>query len=276
MMTKKIWNLFDLQGRTAVVTGGSGILCGEMARALGRAGASVVVMARGREAVEVVARDIRDEGGEALALACDVLDERALTQAREQIVNHFGGLDILVNGAGGNNPEATTSAERTFFDLEIDALRSVLDLNFLGTFLPAKIFGELLAEQGKGSIVNISSAASFHPMTRVPAYAAAKAAINNFTEWLAVYMAQEYAGQIRVNAIAPGFFIAQQNHDLLVQPDGQWTERGQKILDHTPAGRFGEPRDLVGALLWLVSDASCFVTGTVISVDGGFNAYPGV
>ena len=275
-MRTNVRDLFDLKEKTAVVTGGSGVLCGEMARALGRAGANVVVMARNFEAVELVAREIRDQGGEALPVACDVLDEQALTTARQEILAHFGGLDILVNGAGGNRPEATTGGERTFFDLDIAGGRAVFDLNFLGSLLPAKIFGELFAQQGRGSIVNISSAASFHPMTRVPAYAGAKAAINNFTEWLAVYMAQEYSGKIRVNAIAPGFFIAQQNHDLLIQPDGALTERGQKIIDHTPMGRFGEPQDLVGALLWLVSDASCFVTGTVVNVDGGFNAYSGV
>ncbi|MCK9526769.1 MAG: SDR family oxidoreductase [Limnochordia bacterium] len=269
-------NLFDLKGKTAVITGGSGVLCGEMARALGKAGVKVVVMARRLEAVERVAEDIRAAGGTALALACDVLDAQALTKAREEIVTQFGGMDILVNGAGGNRPEATTSQERTFFELDFDSVRAVFDLNFLGSFLPTQIFGQLLAQKGKGSIVNISSAASFHPMTRVPAYAGAKAAINNFTEWLAVYLAEEFGGEIRVNAIAPGFFIGQQNYSLLIQPDGELTERGRKIVDHTPMGRFGEPGDLIGALLWLVSDASSFVTGTVVNVDGGFNAYPGV
>ena len=275
-MMGNISGLFDLKGRTAVVTGGSGVLCGEMSRALGRAGANVVVLARGKDAVQAVVDDIRQAGGQALGLTCDVLDEQALLAARKQVVDYYGGLDILVNGAGGNRAGATTNQDRSFFSLEMDAVRAVFDLNFLGSFLPAKVFGALLAEQGQGAIVNISSAASFHPMTRVVAYSGAKAAINNFTEWLAVYMAQEYSGQIRVNAIAPGFFIAEQNHALLIGPGGELTERGKKILDHTPMARFGEPGDLVGALLWLVSDASRFVTGTVISVDGGFGAYSGV
>lgn len=275
-MANNTWELFDLAGKTALVTGGSGVLCGEMARALGRAGANVVVMARRLQGVERVVREIRAEGGVALPLACDVLDEDGLEVARDEILKQFGGLDILVNGAGGNRPEATTSQERTFFDLDTAGVRGVFDLNFLGSLLPAKVFGELLVQKGEGSIVNISSAASFHPMTRVVAYAGAKAAINNFTEWLAVYMAQEFSSRIRVNALAPGFFLAEQNHDLLIRPDGTLTERGQKIIDHTPMGRFGEARDLVGALLWLVSDASRFVTGTVVVVDGGFNAYSGV
>lgn len=275
-MANNTWELFDLAGKTALVTGGSGVLCGEMARALGRAGANVVVMARRLQGVERVVREIRAEGGVALPLACDVLDEDGLEVARDEILKQFGGLDILVNGAGGNRPEATTSQERTFFDLDTAGVRGVFDLNFLGSLLPAKVFGELLVQKGEGSIVNISSAASFHPMTRVVAYAGAKAAINNFTEWLAVYMAQEFSSRIRVNALAPGFFLAEQNHDLLIRPDGTLTERGQKIIDHTPMGRFGEANDLVGALLWLVSGASRFVTGTVVVVDGGFNAYSGV
>ena len=271
-----IWSLFEIKGKTAVVTGGSGVLCGEMARALARAGAQVVVIARRQEGIQAVVSEIEAEGGRALGLVADVLDEKRLLEARDEILDHFGSLDILVNGAGGNRPGATTSHERTFFDLGFGDLRSVFELNFLGTLLPSKIFAEPMAKRGEGVIVNISSAASFHPMTRVVAYSGAKAAINNFTEWLAVHMAQEYSPKIRVNAIAPGFFIAEQNHSLLIQPDGSLTERGQKILDHTPMARFGEAADLVGALLWLVSDASRFVTGTVVSVDGGFNAYAGV
>lgn len=271
-----IWSLFEIKGKTAVVTGGSGVLCGEMARALARAGAQVVVIARRQEGIQAVVSEIEAEGGRVLGLVADVLDEKRLLEARDEILDHFGSLDILVNGAGGNRPGATTSHERTFFDLGFGDLRSVFELNFLGTLLPSKIFAESMAKRGEGVIVNISSAASFHPMTRVVAYSAAKAAINNFTEWLAVHMAQEYSPRIRVNAIAPGFFIAEQNHSLLIQPDGSLTERGQKILDHTPMARFGEAADLVGALLWLVSDASRFVTGTVVSVDGGFNAYAGV
>lgn len=273
---KNVWSSFDITGKTAVVTGGSGVLCGEMARSLGQAGANVVVLARRQAGIEEVVKEIKAAGGQALGLAADVLSEEALIKTREQIISEFGTVDILVNGAGGNHPGATTTAEQTFFDLKFRDIESVFALNFLGTLLPSQIFGELMTKKGEGVIVNISSAASFHPMTRVVAYAGAKAAINNFTEWLAVYMAQEYSPEIRVNAIAPGFFIAEQNHALLLQPDGTLTERGQKIINNTPMGRFGEPSDLIGALLWLVSDASRFVTGTVVNVDGGFNAYSGV
>lgn len=273
---KNVWQSFDITGKTAVVTGGSGVLCGEMARSLGHAGANVVVMARRKEGIQEIVKDIETAGGHALGLAADVLDENALRQAREKIVDHFGTIDILVNGAGGNRPGATTTDKQTFFDLNFQDIESVFALNFLGTLLPSQIFGELMAEKGEGSIVNVSSAASFHPMTRVVAYAGAKAAVNNFTEWLAVYMAQEFSAGIRVNAIAPGFFIAEQNHALLLKPDGKLTERGGKIISNTPMARFGEPGDLVGALLWLVSDASSFVTGTIVNVDGGFNAYSGV
>lgn len=272
----KVDQSFDIAGRTAVVTGGSGVLCGEMARGLGRAGANVVVLARDHERIKSMVDQIKDSGGQALGIAADVLNQQDLLLAREQILSHFGTLDILVNGAGGNRPGATTSDEQSFFDLPFADVSSVFNLNFLGTFLPSQIFGSAMANQGQGVIINTSSASSFHPMTRVVAYSAAKAAINNFTEWLAVYMAQEYSRSIRVNAIAPGFFIAEQNRALLVQPDGQYTERAQKILANTPMGRFGKPDDLVGTLLWLVSDASKFVTGTVVNVDGGFNAYSGV
>lgn len=273
---KRVFSSFEISGKTAIVTGGSGVLCGEMARALGQAGANVVVMARREEGIVAVVKDIETAGGSALGLAVDVLDESALRHARDTIISRFGTIDILVNGAGGNRPGAMTSPERTFFELNYGDIQAVFDLNFLGSLLPSQIFGEIMAEKGEGVIVNISSAASFHPMTRGVAYAGAKAAINNFTEWLAVYMAQEYSGRIRVNAIAPGFFIAEQNHALLLQPDGELTERGKKIITNTPMARFGEASDLVGALLWLVSDASRFVTGTVVNVDGGFNAYSGV
>lgn len=266
----------DIAGKTAVVTGGSGVLCGEMALGLAKAGSKVVILARNQAKIDEVVERIRQEGGKAIGIASDVLDEQALISARDQILNEFGRIDILINGAGGNHPAATTNVEQSFFDLKFDAVSDVFALNFLGTFLPSQVFGAVMAEQKEGVIINISSAASFHPMTRVVAYSAAKAAINNFTEWLAVYMAQEHSPAIRVNAIAPGFFIADQNYKLLVQPDGEYTQRGKQILANTPQNRFGEPVDLVGALLWLVSDGSRFVTGTVINVDGGFNAFSGV
>ena len=266
----------DIAGKTAVVTGGSGVLCSEMARALAKAGCNVVVLALNQAKIDEVVAEIRELGGNAIGIAADVLSAEALAAARDQIVKEFGRIDILVNGAGGNHPSATTNQEQSFFDLDFGAVKDVFALNFLGTFLPSQVFGEVMAKQEDGVIINISSAASFHPMTRVVAYAAAKAAVNNFTEWLAVYMAQEVSPNIRVNAIAPGFFIAEQNYRLLVNPDGSYTQRGQQILSNTPMGRFGEPKDLIGALLWLVSDASRFVTGSVVVVDGGFNAYSGV
>ena len=266
----------DIAGKTAVVTGGSGVLCSEMARALAKAGCNVVVLAVNQAKIDEVVAEIRELGGNAIGIAADVLSAEALAAARDQIVKEFGRIDILVNGAGGNHPSATTNQEQSFFDLDFGAVKDVFALNFLGTFLPSQVFGEVMAKQEDGVIINISSAASFHPMTRVVAYAAAKAAVNNFTEWLAVYMAQEVSPNIRVNAIAPGFFIAEQNYRLLVNPDGSYTQRGQQILSNTPMGRFGEPKDLIGALLWLVSDASRFVTGSVVVVDGGFNAYSGV
>lgn len=268
--------LFNISGQTAIVTGGSGVLCGEMAKALGRAGANVVVLARDIVRINAVVQEIESLGGVALGLQADVLDQDSLINVKDKVLARFGSIEILVNGAGGNRPKATTNLDQTFFDLPLQDLKAVFDLNFLGSLLPSQIFGSSMADSGKGVIVNISSASSFHPMTRVVAYSGAKAAINNFTEWLAVYMAQEYSSAIRVNAIAPGFFIAEQNHSLLVQPNGEYTERGNRILTNTPMARFGEPEDLVGTLLWLVSDASKFVTGSIISVDGGFNAYSGV
>src|SRR5690554_5396094 len=267
---------FKIDGKVAVVTGGSGVLCGEMARALAAGGAKVAVLARNQEKIDQVVASIETSGGTAIGVAADVLDEQALQNASDRVMAEFGRIDILVNGAGGNHPSATTNQEQSFFDLDFGAVKDVFALNFLGTFLPSQVFGEVMAKQEDGVIINISSAASFHPMTRVVAYAAAKAAVNNFTEWLAVYMAQEVSPNIRVNAIAPGFFIAEQNYRLLVNPDGSYTQRGQQILSNTPMGRFGEPKDLIGALLWLVSDASRFVTGSVVVVDGGFNAYSGV
>ena len=275
-MSVQVYEQFNIAGRTAVVTGGSGVLCGTMARALAAAGCRVAVLGRTPAKVDRMVERITSEGGEAIGVTADVLDEEAIKAARDQVLEAFGRVDILINGAGGNRAEAITSADKTFFDLELWAIREILDLNLLGSVIPTRVFGAVMAEQGSGSIVNISSAASFRPMTRVMPYAAAKAAINNFTEWMAVYMAQEFSPNIRVNAIAPGFFIADQNRDLVIKPSGEYTERGQLIVDHTPMGRFGEAEELVGTLIWLVSDASRFVTGSVVVVDGGFKAYPGV
>ncbi|MFN8531533.1 MAG: SDR family oxidoreductase [Anaerolineae bacterium] len=270
--------LFDLTDRVAVITGGSGVLGSALSRGLAAAGASVVVLARTENKVAALADSINAAGGKALAVTADVLDKPGLETAAQQIMARYGHIDILINGAGGNKPEATAIAgQRPFFDVPQDALQWVFDLNLMGTLLPSQVFGRVMAEQKRGVIVNVSSMAAFSPLTRVVAYAAAKAAINNFTQWLAVTMARDYSPDIRVNAIAPGFFMGDQNRYLLVdEASGELTARGKQIIDHTPMGRFGDPADLVGTLLWLVSDASRFVTGVVVPVDGGFNAYSGV
>ena len=269
--------LFGLPGKVAAVTGGGGVLCGTMSRALGRIGAKVAVLDLFEEAAQRVADDIVNEGGEAIAVQCDVLDRASLEAARDVVLARFGRLDILINGAGGNKKQATTSPDLPFFDLPADAVRWVFELNLLGTLLPSQVFGRLMAEQGEGCILNISSMSAFRPLTRIPAYSAAKAAVSNFTQWLAVHMAQEYSPNIRVNALAPGFFLTAQNRFLLTDgATGELTPRGRTIIDHTPLGRFGDPEDLLGTLLWLLSPASAFVTGIVVPVDGGFSAFSGV
>ena len=270
-------SLFNLGHQTAVITGGSGVLGRAMARALAQAGARVAVLSRRAEACEEVAANIRTQGGEAIGVACDVLDRAALEDAAVQVVTAFGPVDILVNGAGGNQPPATVSPENSFFDLPASAIDDVFGLNFKGTFQSCQVFGRAMAERKQGSIVNIVSVASLRPLTRVVAYGAAKAAVVNFTQWLAVHIAQTYSPNLRVNAIAPGFFLTEQNRFLLTDAQtGALTTRGQSILAHTPRGRFGAPEDLIGTLLWLVSPASTFVTGIVVPVDGGFSAFSGV
>ena len=272
-----IQQLFSLQGETAVVTGGSGQLGKALALALALAGAKVVVMGRRLEPCQQVAEAIRAADGQAMAVACDVLDRAALERAAEEIASAFGPVDILVNGAGGNQSQATTTAERTFFDLELQTVEQVMAGNFSDTFQCCQVFGRAMAERGQGRIVNIASMSGIRPLTRVPAYSAAKAALANFTQWLAVYMAQEYSPRIRVNALAPGFFLTEQNRYLLLEAEtGEPTPRTQSILAHTPMGRLGTPDDLPGTLLWLVSPAAAFVTGIVVPVDGGFSAFGGV
>jgi NAD(P)-dependent dehydrogenase (short-subunit alcohol dehydrogenase family) len=269
--------LFNIQGHTAVITGGSGGLGSVMARALAAAGVRVAVISLHGTSSAKVVETIRADGGEAFGIACDVLDRAALERAREEILRSFSSIDILINAAGGNQPGATTSHEVSFFDLDRQAVDTVFDLNFAGTFQSCQVFGRSMVEQGYGCIVNIASMNALRPLTRIPAYSAAKAAVANFTQWLAVHMAQEYSVQIRVNAIAPGFFLTEQNRFLLTEAEtGTMTPRGQTIIDHTPMGRLGAPEDLVGTLLWLVSPASAFITGTVIPVDGGFSAFSGV
>lgn len=281
-------NFTDLKGKVAVVIGGGGVLCSDMALALGKTGAKVAVLDLKQEAAEAVADRIRQEGGEALALAADALDRASLEAAAIAVQDRLGACDILVNGAGGNHPKGTTTRETqsmedflradpgvvSFFDLQEAGIRRVFDLNFLGALLPTQVFARQMIGRKGCSILNISSMNAFRPLTKIPAYSAAKAALSNFTQWLAVHLAPV---GIRVNAIAPGFFVTDQNRELLFTPEGGLTARSGKILDHTPMGRFGESRELIGTLLWLASeDASGFVSGVIVPVDGGFSAYSGV
>ena len=278
----------DLSGKTALVTGGGGVLCSEFAKALAACGAKVAVCDLREEAAQKVVDDITAAGGTAMAVAANVLDKASLEAARETIMAKFGTVDILLNGAGGNNPKGTTSKEylepedlegtaedvKTFFDLDPDGIGFVFNLNFLGTLLPTQVFAKDMAKKGNTVILNVSSMNAFCPLTKIPAYSGAKAAVSNFTQWLAVHFSKV---GIRVNAIAPGFFLTNQNHALLINPDGTYTARSQKILNHTPMNRFGVPADLDGTLLWLADDKfSAFVDGVVVPVDGGFAAYSGV
>jgi len=277
MDNKHLESLFVLSGKVVVITGGGGVLCGVMSRALGRLGAKMAVLDIMEEAAQRISDDITAEGGTGIAVQCDVLDKASLEAARDAVLARFGRVDILINGAGGNKKQATTSLDLSFFDLPPDAIRWVFDLNFLGTLLPSQVFGKSMAERGAGCILNISSMNAFRPLTRIPAYSAAKAAVSNFTQWLAVHMAQEYSPDIRVNALAPGFFLTDQNRFLLTdEASGELTPRGRTIIEHTPVGRFGDPEDLIGTTIWLLSPASFFVTGVVVPVDGGFSAYSGV
>jgi NAD(P)-dependent dehydrogenase (short-subunit alcohol dehydrogenase family) len=277
MNLEELMSLYDFSDRTALVTGGAGVLGSEIACALVGFHANVVILDRDQElAQKAIERFPNAVKGRAIRVFGDVLDPDSLYQADEIVKREFGAVDILINAAGGNHPSATTSAELSFFDLPLEALRRVGDLNWLGTILPCQVFGRDMAERGEGVILNVSSMNYMRPLTRIPAYSAAKAAVSNFTQWLAVHMAQTYSARIRVNAIAPGFFIGEQNRRLLLDEDGTLTPRGETILNHTPMNRFGTPEDLLGAVLWLISPASAFVTGTVIPIDGGFSAYSGV
>lgn len=276
--------MFSLEGKVAVVTGGTGVLGGEMARGLASAGARVGILGRRPEKAEEVSSGIQDTGGEAMPLPADVLDREQLLAGRDALLARWGRIDILVNAAGGNVPEATASEERTIFDMPTEAFGRVLDLNLIGTLLPSQVFGEAMLggekakgkEASDGCIVNISSMAAQRTITRVAGYSAAKAAVDNLTRWMAVELSRKYDGRLRVNAIAPGFFVGEQNRSLLLEDDGSLTERGQTVVDHTPAGRFGEPEELIGTLLWLCGAGASFVNGVVVPVDGGFSAFSGV
>ena len=277
-----------LNGKVAVVTGGGGVLCGIMAKALAKAGAKVAILDLRAEAAEAVAEEIRAEGGVAMGLSANVLELASLQAAEEKISAEYGPCDILINGAGGNNPKGTTSKEfltkedlaakvegvTTFFDLDPAGVGFVFNLNFLGTLLPTQVFCRKMAEGKGGNVLNISSMNAFCPLTKIPAYSGAKAAISNFTQWLAVHFSKV---NIRVNAIAPGFFLTNQNRALLTNADGSLTARGNTILTHTPMGKFGSPEDLVGAMLFLLDDeAAGFINGVVLPIDGGFAAFSGV
>jgi NAD(P)-dependent dehydrogenase (short-subunit alcohol dehydrogenase family) len=265
---------FTVNNQVAVVTGGAGVLCAAMCRALVDAGAKVAVLDLSLERAQALAAEL---GPHAIGAVCNVLEKQSLEQAVQKVVTAFGQIDILINGAGGNNPRATTNPAQSFFDLPAEAMQWVFDLNLMGTVLPAQVIGKIMAQQKSGVILNISSMNAFRPLTRIAAYSAAKAGVSNYTQWLAVHMAQEYSADIRVNAIAPGFFLTEQNRFLLTNKEtGELTARGQSILAHTPMRRFGSASDLLGTVLWLVSPASAFVTGIVVPVDGGFSAFSGV
>jgi NAD(P)-dependent dehydrogenase (short-subunit alcohol dehydrogenase family) len=265
-----------LQGKTVVLTGAGGILVGEMAMAAALCGANTVLLDISKNSGRKVVKAIKDKNAETIFLQCDVLNPKNLQDCCQKILDKYGRIDCLVNGAGGNRIEATTSETLSFFDISIKDLKQVLDLNFIGTMLPCQVFGKEIAKQKQGSIVNISSISGFRPLTCASAYAAGKAAIINFTKWLAVYICHNYSPQIRVNTIAPGFFVTEQNRFLLYDNLGQLTQRGQTILDKVPQKRFGMASELTGALVWLLSESSSFCTGAVITVDGGFNAFSGV
>jgi NAD(P)-dependent dehydrogenase (short-subunit alcohol dehydrogenase family) len=279
MNLEELQSFYDFTGRIVLVTGGAGVLGLEIVRTLVACNASVIVLSRNQEraakSVAEITRGVKSNGG-ALCVPGDVLAMDTLQQANQTIQAALGHVDILINAAGGNHPSATTSADLSFFDLPLDALRHVGELNLLGTILPCQAFGRSMAERGEGVILNLSSMNALRPLTRIPAYSAAKAAVTNFTQWLAVHMAQNYSPRIRVNAIAPGFFIGEQNRRLLLNEDSTLTARGQTILAHTPMGRFGTPEDLLGAAMWLISPAAAFVTGIVLPIDGGFSAFSGV
>ena len=268
-----MYNLFNIQNKVAVMTGGSGVLGSSMVKYLAAHGVKTVILARNKEKGEKLVAEIKAVGGEAMFLVTDVNDRKVLEQNEKDILSAYGNIDILINGAGGNMPGAVIGPDKTIFDLNMDDFGKVVDLNLLGTVLPTVVFSKSMVEQKKGSIINISSESALRPLTRVVGYGAAKAAINNFTKYLATELASKFGEGLRVNAIAPGFFITEQNRTLLTNPDGSYSDRGKTIISHTPFARFGEPEELLGTLHWLASDASKFVTGTVTVVDGGFDAF---
>ncbi|RVT79657.1 SDR family oxidoreductase [Flavobacterium sufflavum] len=268
----KINEFAELKGKVALITGGAGVLGGGMAGILAQYGVIAGIMDLTIEGAEAAVDVIKKNGGVAFAVKANVLNKEELIQARDIIIEKYGKLDILINAAGGNMPGATIGPDQAIYDMQLPHLQKVLDLNIIGTILPSQVFSEVFAKQKSGIVINISSASAQRPLSRVVGYSASKAAIDNFTKWLAVELAGKYGDGIRVNAIAPGFFIGEQNRALLLTPDGDLTPRGEKIIEHTPMGRFGVPEDLDGALMFLCSNMSTFVTGTVLNIDGGFAA----
>jgi NAD(P)-dependent dehydrogenase (short-subunit alcohol dehydrogenase family) len=269
--------MFNLQDKVVVITGAGGVLCGTMAKAVAKAGAKVAVLDLMEEAAKKIGDEIKNDGGNAIAVKCNVLQKDTLEAAKNIINTKFGPIDILINGAGGNKKEATTSPDLSFFNIPAEAIRFVFELNFIGTLLPTQVFAKDMAERGEGVILNVSSMNAFRPLTKIAGYSAAKAAVSNFTQWMAVHMCQNFSKNIRVNAIAPGFFLTAQNHFLLIdEKTGQPTARGKTIIDHIPMNRYGQPDELSGTVIWLLSDAAKYVTGIVVPVDGGFSAFSGV
>lgn len=268
--------LFELTGKIVFISGGSGILGSEMAKSLAAEGASIAVFDRNEESATQLAEQINQGGGKAMVVLGDVLVLETVEKAKDHVLSQWGNIDVLINAAGGNMPGATVAPDGSILDLSLEDIEKVMRLNYLGTVVPSQAVLEVFVEQKKGVIINISSMSAQQPLTRVMGYSSAKAAIDNYTKWLAVEVAQKFGEGIRVNAIAPGFFLTKQNEALLTKPDGSLTERGETIIEHTPLGRFGDPEELIGTLIWLCSDASRFVTGTVIPVDGGFSAFSGV
>lgn len=269
-------DLFNVKGKVVAITGGAGVLCSEMAYSLGRQGARVAILDLNETAMEELGNKLAEDGVDYLTVQTNVLEKASIEKALEKIIEEFGQIDILINGAGGNKSAATTGPDLSFFDLSEEAVKWVFDLNFMGTFLTCQVFGKYFAERGEGNILNVSSMNSFTPLTKIPAYSGAKAAVSNFTQWLAVHMSQNYSTEIRVNAIAPGFLLTNQNRFLLLDEKGDLTDRGKTIIDHTPMNRFGDPKDLISTVLWLITSGSRFVHGAVIPIDGGFSAFSGV
>jgi len=266
----------NFKGKVVVITGGGGVLCSAVAEALAERGASIAILDLNEEAAREAASRIESKGGRVLAVKVDVTDRVSVEAACKKVLEAFETVDILINGAGGNSREATTGQNLSFFNISQEAFDYVIRLNLLGTVIPCQVFGKVMAEKGSGVILNFSSMNAFKPLTNIPAYSAAKAAVSNFTQWLAVHMSQNYSEKIRVNAVAPGFFLTKQNRFLLLNESGELTPRGRAIIDHTPMGRFGEPQDLIGTVLWLLSDEARLVHGIIVPVDGGFSAYSGV